>query len=169
MKTTRSLLALSLLGGFLALPASTAFAEATSARAILGATPFAHDNYGTNVVKGRAELVSAGRGNSSKVIVRMSGLKPGTAHIGHIHAGNCIKLFPGTILHNLEPVVANNSGTGKSKTEIPEGLQGLADCEWWVAVHEGAENTSPQTPALAVGPVITRGHEGDGQREDTGR
>lgn len=158
MKINKSLLTLSLLSGFLALPASAVLAEGISAKALLGATPFAHDNYGTNVVKGRAELVSAGRGASSQVLVKMSGLKPGTAHIGHIHAGNCTKLFPGTILHNLEPVVANNSGQGSSKTEIPEGLQGLADCEWWVAVHEGAENTSPQTPALAVGPVITRGN-----------
>ena len=161
MKSTKSFLTTSLLSVFLAVPASAALAEDVAATAILGATPFAHENYGTNVVKGRAELVSDGRDASTKVIVRMTGLKPGTAHIGHIHGGNCTKLFPGTIFHNLEPVVANNSGTGTSKTEIPEGMQGLADCEWWVAVHEGAENASPQTPAIAVGPVITKGHERD--------
>lgn len=28
-----------------------------------------------------------------------------------------------------------------------------ADCDWWVAVHEGPANATPQTPAIAVGPV----------------
>lgn len=159
MKSMQSFLVASLSGVFLAVPSTSAWAEAVAARAILGATPFAHDHYGTNVVRGHAELVSDSRGASSHIIVKMSGLIPGTAHIGHIHGGNCTRLFPGTILHNLEPVVANNSGQGTSKTEIPEGMQEIADCEWWVAVHEGAENASPQTPALAVGPVITQGRE----------
>lgn len=161
MKTSKSLLASSFLSIVLAVSATAAMAEGATARAILGATPFAHTKYGTNVVKGRAEIVSDGRGASSKVIAKLSGLKPGTAHIGHIHGGNCTRLFPGTIFHNLEPIVADSGGKGTSKTEIPEGIQGLADCEWWVAFHEGAENATPQTPAIAVGPVISKGHEQD--------
>ena len=160
MQLSKSFLASSLLSVFLAVPATTALADAVEASAILGGTPFAITNYGTNVVKGRAILVSDERSDSSKVIVQLSGLKPGTAHIGHIHGGNCATLARGTIFHNLEPVVANDSGKGTSKTDIPEGMQGLADCEWWVAFHEGAENPVPplpQTPALAVGPVIFKG------------
>ena len=68
-------------------------------------------------------------------------------------------MTPGTILYNLEPVVANNAGEGTSKTDIPQGLQGFADCSWWVAFHEGAENAAPQTPAIAVGAVILRSRE----------
>lgn len=125
------------------------------ARAILGATPFANANYGNNVIRGRATLTAREDGTSTKVTLKMRGLRPGTAHIGHIHGGNCPQLFPGTILHNLEPVVADAAGEGSSRTVIPARLNGLVDCSWWVAVHEGPENTAPQTPALAVGPVIT--------------
>lgn len=159
MKTTKSMLAASLLGVCLVVPATATLAENIGAKAILGATPFATTNYGKNVVRGRAELYSDDRGANTKVTVKMSGLKPGTAHIGHIHGGTCAQLFPGTILHNLEPLIADNAGQGISKTDIPRGMQGLTNCEWWVAFHEGAENASPQTPALAVGPVITKGPE----------
>ena len=166
MKSTQSFLTTSLLSALLAVPATAALAAETSALAILGSSPFAHQNYGTNVVRGRAELASEGGETAArtKVVVRLTGLKPGTAHIGHIHGGTCAALAPGTIFHNLEPVVANSSGEGTSKTEIPQGLQGFADCSWWVAFHEGAANASPQTPAIAVGPVITRSRE-SGQKD----
>jgi hypothetical protein len=166
MESTQSFLTTSLLSALLAVPATAALADETSALAILGSSPFAHQNYGTNVVKGRAELASEGGETAArtKVVVRLTGLKPGTAHIGHIHGGTCVALAPGTIFHNLEPVVANSSGEGTSKTEIPQGLQGFADCSWWVAFHEGAANASPQTPAIAVGPVITRSRE-SGQKD----
>lgn len=130
--------------------------EGTQARAILGSTPFAHANYGNNVVRGRATLTPREDGLGTKVTLKVRGLNPGTAHIGHIHGGNCPQLFPGTILYNLEPVVADASGEGSSRTDIPATLTGLVDCSWWVAVHEGPENTSPQTPALVVGPVLTQ-------------
>ncbi len=159
MKSTQSILATGFLSVLLTVPATAAFADETSAIAILGSTPFAHQNYGTNVVRGRAELASKdGGAGKTKVVVRLTGLRPGTTHIGHIHGGTCASLTPGDIFHNLEAIVANNSGEGTSKTEVPEGLKGLADCGWWVAFHEGAENAAPQTPAIAVGPVITRGH-----------
>jgi hypothetical protein len=146
------------LGALAAVSATCTWADdGVEARAILGGTPFANANYGNNVVKGRASLASQEQGTGTKVTLKMQGLKPGTAHIGHIHGGNCPQLFVGTILHNLEPVVADASGEGTSRTDIPGSIQGLVDCSWWVAVHEGPENTAPQTPALAVGPVITRG------------
>lgn len=149
-------LATSALSVVTAVSMSSSFADdGLEARAILGATPFANANYGTNIVRGRATLAAREDGTSTKVTLKMRGLKPGTVHIGHIHGGNCPQLFPGTILHNLEPVVADASGEGSSRTEIPASLNGLVDCSWWVAVHEGPENTAPQTPALAVGPVIT--------------
>lgn len=149
-------LATSVLGVISVVSLSSAFADdGLEARAILGATPFANTNYGNNVIRGRATLSSRDEGTETKVTLKMRGLKPGTVHIGHIHAGNCPQLFPGTILHNLEPVVADASGEGSSRTLISASLNGLVDCSWWVAVHEGPENTAPQTPALAVGPVIT--------------
>lgn len=157
MKLVKSILATSLLSACLAVSATAALAEGVVANAILGGTPFALKNYGVNVVKGRAILVSGESDDTANVVVTLSGLKPGTTHIGHIHGGTCAALTPGTIFHNLNPIVADDSGKGVSRTKISKGLQGLADCEWWVAFHEGAENTSPQSPALAVGPVIIKG------------
>lgn len=139
-----------------ALFAGNAMADDNAAFAILGSSPFAHQNYGVNVVRGDAKLASAGRG-TTQVVVRINGLKPGTTHIGHIHGGTCAQLFPGAILHNLEPIVVNSEGRGMSKTEIPATLDNFRDCDWWVAVHEGAANQTPQTPAVAIGPVLTRG------------
>lgn len=127
-----------------------------AAFAILGSSPFAHQTYGPNVVRGEAKLAPHGRG-LTQVTVRINGLKPGTTHVGHIHGGTCAQLFAGAILHNLEPIVVNAQGRGMSKTEIPATLENLRDCDWWVAVHEGAANSSPQTPAVAIGPVLTRG------------
>lgn len=163
MKSAHAMLATGFLGVLLTVPATVALAGETAALAILGSSPFAHQNYGANVVKGRAQLTSQGgdaTGNT-KVVVKLTGLKPGTTHIGHIHGGTCVSLTPGVIFHNLEVIVADDSGEGTSKTEVPEGLQGFTDCSWWVAFHEGAENATPQTPAIAVGPVITRGHSYD--------
>ena len=162
MKYSKSVLAVGILSALLVAPV-TAFNEGTVAIAILGSTPFAQQNYGTNVVKGRAKLTAKGTDDAgkTKVVVKLSGLKPGTTHIGHIHGGTCASLTPGQIFHNLEAVVANSSGEGTSYTEVPEGMQGFADCGWWVAFHEGPINTAPQTPAIAVGPVITHGHAHD--------
>lgn len=139
-----------------ALFAGNAMADDGAAFAILGSSPFAHQNYGVNVVRGQASLSPAGRG-TTQVVVRINGLKPGTTHVGHIHGGTCAQLFPGAILHNLEPITVNSEGRGMSKTEIPATLDNFRDCDWWVAVHEGAANQSPQTPAVAIGPVLTRG------------
>ena len=161
MKSARSLLTASLLCALWVVPAASALADEGAALAVLRSSPYVRQNYGTNVVRGRAELASEGGAAAArtKAVVRLSVLKPGTAHIGHIHGGTCVALAPGTILHNLESVVANNAGEGTSKTEIAQGLQGFADCSWGVAFHEGAENAVPQTPAIAVGAVILRSRE----------
>lgn len=161
MKSRKSAFAASLLSMFMAVSATASWAEGVKASAVLGGTPYALKNYGVNVVKGRAILVSDEHDDTSKVIVTLSGLKPGSAHIGHIHGGSCAALTPGAIFHNLKPIVADESGKGTSRTVISKGMQGLADCEWWVAFHEGAENASPQTPALAVGPVISNDQKRD--------
>jgi len=151
----KKLLASIVFGSISMLLVDQALAENTEAFAILASTPYAHMNYGSNVVKGRAELHSASH-SSTTVVVRLVGLKPGSIHVSHIHHGTCVQLSPGEISNDLSPMVANERGVGVSKTEIPGKLADLADCTWWVAVHEGPVNATPQTPAIAVGPVITR-------------
>ena len=156
----KKLFAAIIFGSILTLLASQVRAENTDAFAILGSTPFAQKNYGANVVKGRAELHALSR-SSTVVVVRVTGLKPGSIHATHIHRGTCLQLSPGEITNDLSPVVANERGVGFSKTAIPSSLADLGDCSWWIAVHEGPANATPQTPAIAVAPVITHSDAGD--------
>lgn len=97
-------------------------------------------------------------GEETRIVVKVKGLRPGTVHVGHIHFADpsnpCGRLQPGAIVHDLQPLVVNKGGVAVSKTEVAYSVSGLADCEWWVAVHEGPENTAPQSPAVAIGPVL---------------
>lgn len=144
--------------GLLALPAAALASQAVVGEADLNSTPFANSTYGPGVVHGEARLVTDGKGERTRIVAKVEGLKPGTTHVGHIHFGDaadpCARLQPGAIIHNLEPLVANNNGVAVSKTVVADSMAGLADCEWWVAVHEGPENTNPQSPAIAIGPVF---------------
>ena len=123
----------------------------------LNPTPFANTTYGSGVIDGAAHLRTNAQGTVTKVVVHVEGLIPGTTHVGHIHLGDCTSLFPGTIIHSLVPLVADATGTAVSKTEFADSMDGLRDCEWWVAVHEGATDTDPQSPAIAIGPVLIKG------------
>lgn len=144
--------------GLLAMPATVWASQAVVGEADLRSTPAANSIYGPGVVGGEAHLVTDGKGEKTRIVTRVEGLRPGTTHVGHIHFGDaadpCARLQPGAIIHNLEPLVANKNGVAVSKTVVADSMAGLADCEWWVAVHEGPENTSPQSPAIAIGPVL---------------
>ena len=162
MKTEISSITISCVSVLLAAGALPAGAEDSAsvepnAVALLRATPFAHKAYGINVVKGRAELISDERRGAqrTKVVVKLSGLKPGRKHVGRIHGGTCSNVTPAITVYKLEPVIADQSGEGISKTQVPEGLPGVADCEWWITVHEGSEPNSPKSP-IALGPVISQ-------------
>lgn len=139
-----------------ALPAYSQEMTEPAAVAILGATPFAHKAYGINVIKGRAELISEGmRQAKTKVVIRLSGLKPGRKHVGRIHdGGTCSTLTTALMSYKLEPVIADARGQGVSSTQVAEGLRGVADCEWWIAIHEGSDLAAPKS-AIAVGPVLS--------------
>lgn len=125
-------------------------------QAALRATPFADATYGSGVVKGQAELEE--EDGRLKIKAQVQGLNPGTTHIGHIHLGDCAALSPGAIIYDLKPVTIDKNGKGGSVTVIkdttPASLTDVQDCEWWVAFHEGPANASPQTKAVAIGPVL---------------
>lgn len=145
--------AIATIATLLVLPSAAQAGEARVGSTTLRSTPFATSNYGPGVISGAATLVSnAGTGTTS-VVVRVEGLRPGTTHIAHLHLGNCAALQPGLIIHDLGPLVANARGIAVDRTVIDGSTVGLADCDWWVAVHEGPANATPQTPAIAVGPV----------------
>ena len=132
------------------MPAGRSVATAT-----LRSTPFATTVYGPGVVSGRATLVSNAGSGTTSVAVRVAGLQPGTTHIGHIHFGDaadpCARLQPGAIIEDLGPFVANARGRAVARTVTHTPTAGVDDCEWWVAIHEGPENTMPQTLAIAIG------------------
>lgn len=144
--------------GLLALPAVALASKAVVGEARLTPTPFADSAYGPGVVSGEARLVTDGKGEKTRIVTKVEGLKPGTTHVGHIHFGDaadpCARLQPGAIIHGLEPLVVKGNGVAVSKTVVNDSMAGLADCEWWVAVHEGDKDTDPQSPAVAIGPVI---------------
>lgn len=142
-----------------ALAPTTAFAHRGSeaeGEAALRSTPYADTTYGSGTVRGEAELQQDG--DRLLVEAEIEGLTPGTTHIGHIHVGDCKGLFPGAIIHNLTPITVDDSGEGESRTVVgttdENDLVGVEDCDWWVAFHEGAQNTDPQSPAVAIGPVL---------------
>lgn len=146
-----------LLAAVLALPALALAGEARVGSATLRSTPFATTTYGPGVVSGQARLVTnAGTGTTS-VMLRVEGLRPGTTHIAHIHFGDaaepCARLQPGAIIEDLGPLTANARGIAVDRSVIESSAADIADCELWVAVHEGPANASPQTPAIAIGAV----------------
>ena len=129
-----------------------------NATATLGSTPFANTTYGPGVVSGKASLKEqAGR---LKIEAEVKGLKPGTTHIGHIHFGTCASLTPGKIIFDLKPVNVGRDGEGRSVTVINDtsgaSLAAVKDCDWWVAFHQEPANSTPQSPAVAVGPVLLK-------------
>lgn len=137
------------------LPSAAHADPAVTAGARLGSTPAAVTIYGGKTVTGSSRLVQDATSTRTMVVTHLQGLRPGTSHVGHIHLGDCSRLFPTGIVYGLEPLVANAAGRAVSRTVLPEAeLSGLADGDWWVAVHEGPENTMPQTPAISVGPVL---------------
>ena len=128
----------------------------TEATATLRSTPFANTTYGQGVVSGKAELEE--EDGRLKIEAEVQGLTPDTVHIGHIHLGNCASLSPGLIIYDLKPVKIDKDGEGRSVTVINDtaeaSLAKVKDCQWWVAFHEAPANSTPQSPAVAVGPVL---------------
>lgn len=148
-----------------AMPALAGGGGARVATATLRATPIGTTLYGPGMISGRATLTTNAGTDTTSVVVRVEGLQPGTSHIGHIHYGDdtepCTRLQPGAIIADLGPLTANARGTAVARTVIDIPSAGVADCAWWVAVHEGPENVSPQTPAIAIGSVdfVDPGHD----------
>jgi len=140
----------------LAIPATALAAGALKGDTHLRSTPAANTIYGAGQVEGSARLINDASTGRTAIVTRVERLKPGSKHAGHIHFGDCSRLFPGAIIHDLEPLIANAHGNAVSRTVIDDSLAGLKDGEWWIAVHEGPENATPQTPAIAIGPVLIK-------------
>ena len=111
--------ALTTLAVVLAVPSAAVAGEARVGDATLRSTPSATATYGPDVISGKATLVNNAGNDTTSVVVRVEGLRPGTTHIAHIHLGNCTALQPGLIIHDLGPLVANAHGIAVDRIEAP--------------------------------------------------
>ena len=82
------------------------------------------------MIEGKARLITDANGNRTTIVTHVKGLKAGTKHAGHIHFGDCTRLFPGEIVHDLAPLVANEDGRAVSRTVVDDSLASLQDGQW---------------------------------------
>ncbi len=87
-----------------------------------------------------------------EVIIIVTGLARKSVHAAHIHAGSCAQ--QGGVLYKLNPVVADASGKGVSKTTL-SGVAAIPPNGWYVNVHLTTDLSS-QTgmDSIACGDVV---------------
>lgn len=84
---------------------------------------------------GTARLTALGS-ERTQVDITVKGAPKGVAQPAHIHEGTCDKLNP-------QPKWGlNNVVNGKSRTQVPVGLEALQGGEFAINVHKSAENIS---------------------------
>jgi hypothetical protein len=118
-------------------------------------------------IRGEA-LIRQAAGNLTGVVVTVYGLEPGSTHLAHIHNGSCT----GAILFPLHNLVADRSGTARTTTPVPAGINFDT---WWVNVHASYELPSPgitcgkveAPPAPPARQESERPRSGDGDRPAT--
>lgn len=62
------------------------------------------------------EITITDRANQTEVMVRLTGTAPSGSHPGHIHSGTCENI--GGVVQALEPIIADNTGTGTMTTTV---------------------------------------------------
>jgi hypothetical protein len=91
-------------------------------------------------------------GGKLQVIIILTGLAHKSVHAAHIHAGSCTE--QGGVLYELQPVVADASGKGVSRTTIA-GVTAIPASGWYVNVHL-TTNLSTQTgmDSIVCGDIV---------------
>ena len=83
------------------------------------------------------------------VSIQISGMKPGSEHISHVHVGSCAK--PGDIAYALLTVVADAQGKGTATSVVAE-YYSMPATGWYVNVHEGEDLTEAEyLPSISCG------------------
>lgn len=100
-----------------------------------------------SAVAGAAQLTALANGKT-QVVVSLSGLEPNSAHMGHIHVGDCSLVGP--VALGLTAVVADASGNGSASSEVTTA-QIPADA--YIAYHQ----RGPNDPA-GIGSFISCGN-----------
>jgi hypothetical protein len=92
------------------------------------------------IVKGTASFT---------LTIVLTGMKPGSIHVSHIHAGKCAQ--PGGIVYNLQSVAADSTGSATTITAVPAGYLVPAS-GWYVNVHFGPDFTEAEyAPSISCG------------------
>ena len=83
------------------------------------------------------------------VSIQITGMKPGSEHMSHVHVGSCAK--PGDIAYALLTVVADAQGNGKATSVVAE-YYSMPATGWYVNVHEGEDLTEAEyLPSISCG------------------
>ena len=82
---------------------------------------------------GYAQFVD--QGGVLPVTVTAEGLEPGSTHPLFVRKGSC-EQQSNTTFHGLYPLVANGTGSAKSRTQIT-GVSGVPSDSWYVIVYRG--------------------------------
>jgi hypothetical protein len=86
---------------------------------------------GESGVGGNATLGSTG--GVTEVMVRLTGLEPGSTHPGHIHQGTCDAI--GSVAAPLMDITADNSGAGTMNTTVPLSMDSILASPHLISYH----------------------------------
>jgi Cu/Zn superoxide dismutase len=114
----------------------------------LAATKVALAPQNGSEVKGTAYITQ----EKGEFVVRLhvTGLKPGTSHPAHIHAGHCASNGP--IIYNLQELVADKNGAADSTTVIGH-IYEVPKTGWYINVHQGPTLAGPGFTPVACSPL----------------
>ena len=83
------------------------------------------------------------------VSIQITGMKPGSEHMSHVHVGSCAK--PGDIAYALLTVVADAQGNATATSVVAE-YYSMPATGWYVNVHQGEDLTEPEyLPSISCG------------------
>jgi hypothetical protein len=98
-------------------------------------------------VSGTGDILNGS--GSFTLTIKLTGMKPGSIHVSHVHAGRCTQ--PGGIVYKLQSVVAGSSGTATTTSTVPAGYLVPAS-GWYVNVHFGPDFTeAAYAPSISCG------------------
>jgi hypothetical protein len=77
-------------------------------------------------------------GTTLTVIVTARNLAPNSSHPQHIHAGSCQSQTPGSIVHMLNPLVADHRGSARAVTVI-HNVASIPATGWYINIHRASD------------------------------
>jgi hypothetical protein len=95
------------------------------------------------------------------IVIRVSGLAPGSAHPTYIHLGTCAA--PGPLLYTLSPLVANTFGQASMFTMFTNVMR-LPAQRWLIDIHNGPTMAEEDEENIALACGMFTATEGSASR-----